>query len=124
MNNTLNNFLVFNIIYQFFFRIWQFFKRWYWNGFFVFWKSLITILSSLDYTFAVKITLRYWAKPLYQDRTIVGYILGFIFRTGRILIGSVIYLLIFIIWLVSLLIWFSILPILIFGSIFGLPLGL
>ncbi len=124
MNNTLNNFLVFNIIYQFFFRIWQFFKRWYWNGFFVFWKTLINALSSLDYTFAVKITFRYWSKPLYQDRTIIGYILGFIFRTGRILIGSAVYLFIFIIWLGLLLIWFSIPLILIFGSIFGLSFSL
>ncbi len=119
-----NNFVILNIIYQFFFRIWQFFKRWYWNGFFSFWKMLINILSSLDYTFAVKITLRYWSKPLYQDRSIIGYVLGFIFRTGRILIGSIIYFIIFLIWLCLLIIWFSIPLILIFGSIFGLSFNI
>lgn len=54
----------------------------------------LNILEVLDRRLALRITLRYLFKPLYQDYTILGYILGFVFRSGRILIASILYLII------------------------------
>ncbi len=120
MTYSLKNVFIIYLINQFFSKIFNFFKGWYFDGFLFFWKKLRNILGAMDYTFAVRITIRNWMKPLYQDRTILGYILGPIFRTARILIGSFIYLIVFLIWLSILAIWFSIPIYLIYGSIFGI----
>lgn len=96
-----------------------FFIHWYKDGFIFLWRKLISFLASLDYIFAVKITFRHWMEPLYQDRTIVGYILGPLFRTFRIVFGSYLYLLLFLVWLAVVLIWVAIPIGLIWGAIFG-----
>jgi hypothetical protein len=49
------------------------------------------VLGALDRTWALKITVRNLFEPLYQDRTILGFILGFIFRIIRAVIGTVVY---------------------------------
>lgn len=66
--------------------------HWYRGGTRVFWDQTIRILGNFDRTLAVLVTLRHLFQPLYQDRTIIGYILGFIFRVLRVFIGVVIYL--------------------------------
>jgi hypothetical protein len=91
----MERFFVFYLLKQAGFRLVQFLKHWYVDGFLYFWRKTFGVLGGLDRSLAVKITARHWLKPLYQDRTIVGYILGFIFRTGRIIFGSLIYAIIF-----------------------------
>lgn len=54
-------------------------------------RYTISLLERLDQVLAVKITARYFLKPLYQDYSALGYILGFIFRSVRLLAGSLIY---------------------------------
>lgn len=68
-----------------------FFRHWYVDGFFVFFHKLIAVISSFDQTFAFKVTLRNLFKPLYQDYTTMGIILGFVFRPLRLLAGGVVY---------------------------------
>ena len=85
------------IINQLFYRIFIFLKHWDVSSFYIFWNFIISFLSKLDRIFAVKISLRYLFHPLYQDYSVIGYILGFIFRLIRIFIGSIIYLLILLI---------------------------
>ncbi|WP_297988485.1 hypothetical protein [uncultured Anoxybacillus sp.] len=58
--------------------------------------------------------MRHWLQPLYQDRTIVGYVLGLFFRSGRILIGGVFYLLVFLIGIAFYLVWALVPPFLLF----------
>jgi hypothetical protein len=98
-------------------RIECFIKDWYPNSFFKFWNFLLNTLKQLDKTFAIKVTIRHWLKPLYQDETIIGYILGFIFRTIRIILAALIYLMIFIIVLSLYLIWAAV-PIFLIIKIF------
>ena len=86
-------------------RIGFFLKNWFFDAFLVFWQRLLKILESLDKVFAIKITFRHWLKPLYQDRTIVGYSLGFIFRTLRIILAGFFYVLIFLIVIFLYLLW-------------------
>jgi len=88
----MNRFSLFYLISSALKRIKIFLKDWYVNSFVAFWDFLLKTLNRLDKTLAIKVTFRHWLEPLYQDRTIVGYILGFIFRTLRIAIAAVIYL--------------------------------
>src|SRR5688572_7799619 len=73
------------------YRIKLFFSDWYLGGFRLVSRTAINTLESLDRTWAVAITFRYIFQPLYQDRTITGRILGFIFRSIRIVIGLALY---------------------------------
>ncbi len=74
--------------------IFGFVRHLYVDGFRVVAGITIEFLSALDGTFAVKINLRFLFTPLYQDRSFIGYVLGFLFRTFRVLIGGAVYLVI------------------------------
>jgi len=76
------------LIYRFFTAVYQFFYDWYVGGFYAFWRRIYVIFKSWDRFIAFRPTLRHWFQPLYQDYTVLGYILGFIFRTGRIIVGG------------------------------------
>ena len=69
-------------------RLWRFVGHWYIHSFMYVFGKLINVLGELDKTFALRITLRNWKKPLYQDYTILGFILGFILRTVRIFVAT------------------------------------
>jgi hypothetical protein len=51
----------------------------------------VSLLELLDKTFALRVTLRHIFEPLYQDRTVLGYVLGFTLRTCRIVLAAIIY---------------------------------
>lgn len=80
------------LLNRFFFRISDFFHHWYIDGSRALLHRFISFFESLDRTFAVRITLRYFWKPLYGDYTIVGHVLGLFFRLSRVLLGSAVYL--------------------------------
>ena len=98
------------IIQRFFFRLTDFFHHWYFHGLRRIGNAFIGFLGQLDETFALKVTLRYFFQPLYKDYTIVGRILGIVFRSGRILIAMVLYFLLALIFLVVVAFW-AILPV-------------
>ncbi|MBI2035233.1 MAG: hypothetical protein HYT12_00945 [Candidatus Liptonbacteria bacterium] len=102
---------------SFFYSIFEFFFHWYVNGFWLGSGWLIDLLERLDRFFAFRVTLRHFGEPLFQDRTIVGYILGFIFRSGRLLIGAIAYFFIFILAIMLYLGWAAILPYVIYRII-------
>ncbi|TSC81657.1 MAG: Uncharacterized protein G01um101419_777 [Parcubacteria group bacterium Gr01-1014_19] len=79
------------LLNQLFYRIYSFLIHWYWGGFQFFSGKTLRILERLDRSLALKVSLRYWLKPLYQDYSFLGHVLGFIFRTGRILAAILIY---------------------------------
>ena len=93
------------LVHRFFYRIYQFLHHWYIGGFMWFVRHTIDLLEALDRFFAFRVTLRYWFKPLYQDYTVIGYLLGFIFRTGRLMFGGILYLLILFIAVLLYVIW-------------------
>jgi hypothetical protein len=100
------------ILTRFFFRLTDFFHHWYVHGLRYLLHQFIDFLSGLDQTFAVKINLRYLTQPLYKDYTIVGRVLGPIFRVLRVIVGGAVYLVLGAIFLAICIIWASI-PILI-----------
>jgi len=93
---------------RFIFRAQEFLRHWYVGGFFYFKRVVFSFLAKLDKFFALKITWRYLFQPLYQDRNPLGYILGFIFRSGRLLVSGFIYLVIIAVAVVLYLVWMAI----------------
>ena len=80
------------LIQRLWFRIYSFFKHWYGDGSRAIWGRFLLTLATADRSFAVKVTLRHFFEPLYKDYSGVGRVVGIIFRSGRIIIGGVVYL--------------------------------
>ncbi|MEK7192229.1 MAG: hypothetical protein AAB646_01810 [Patescibacteria group bacterium] len=106
------------LVHRFFYRIYEFLRHWYVGGFLAVSHQTINFLEKLDRKIALKITWRYLFKPLYQDYTLLGYILGFIFRTLRLVFGGAIYLLIFGIAISLYCVWAAVPPYLIYRIFF------
>lgn len=109
MNNSVFIYLVHRLV----FRVTSFFHHWYIHGGRLIGHKLINVLENLDKTFALRITLTHLFQPLYKDYTIVGRIVGPIFRMGRVIIASLIYFVVIIFFLLIFIFWFSIPPLII-----------
>jgi hypothetical protein len=93
------------LIHRFFYRFFNFFHHWYVDGSRGIARRFVSTLEQLDRSFAVAITFRYFFQPLYKDYTVIGRILGVIFRTVRIIIGVLIYFVIGLFFLAFYLAW-------------------
>lgn len=93
------------LIYSFFLRLFLFFRHWYFAGNRRIVRLAISLLEILDSFFAIKITVRHLFSPLYQDRSVLGYILGIPTRFFLLLVGGSLYLIISIICLAICLLW-------------------
>ena len=80
------------LVERFLYRIKDFFHHWYVDGSRWWGHAFLNILRHTDATLALKITLIHFFEPLYRDYTVIGRILGIIFRTVRVVIGLAIYL--------------------------------
>lgn len=103
----MDDFALGYLIHRFFYRIADFFSHWYVGGSRVIAHRFISTLEELDRTLAVRVTLRYFFQPLYKDYSVIGRILGVVFRTARILIGGVAYLAIALLFLAFYLLWIA-----------------
>ncbi|MCS6789208.1 MAG: hypothetical protein NZ484_01405 [Patescibacteria group bacterium] len=111
------NFSLIYLINRFLFRLYKFLYNWYIKGVRWIFHYYISILESLDYYFAVKTNIIHFFEPLYKDYSIMGRLLGIFFRSFRIVVGSLVYLFISLLFLVFLLIWILV-PIIILILIF------
>jgi hypothetical protein len=93
------------LVARFLYRIKDFFHHWYVDGSRWWGHRFWNILARADRTLAIKITLIHFFEPLYRDYTVIGRVLGIIFRTGRILIGAVVYLVLGMLFLIIYLLW-------------------
>lgn len=101
----------FSLVYlanRFLYRVTAFLRHWYINAIFVISHKTMNILERLDRRLALKITLRNWFRPLYQDYTFIGYVLGITFRTWRVISGAIIYLIVIIAAVAVYFIWAAI----------------
>jgi len=110
------NFALVYLVQRFFYRLFDFFHHWYVDGSRSSFHYFLSVLEVVDRTLAVRITLRHFFEPLYRDYTIIGRILGVIFRSGRLLVGGVIYGLLTIIFLAIYLAWLLIPLFVIYGA--------
>jgi hypothetical protein len=107
----------FAIVYlarRLFYHIQDFFHHWYVDGSHAIGRRFMGMLTTADQSLAVAITLRHFFEPLYKDYSIIGRILGIVFRTFRVLIGGVLYLILAIGFVVVYLIWIAIPAIILF----------
>ena len=98
------------LLHQSYSRIIGFFRHWYVDGLSFIAHQTINALMPLERFFAWRITLKNIFQPLYQDHSIVGHTLGFVFRFIRLAIASVIYALFILVAVVIAFIW-AIIPI-------------
>lgn len=108
------NFALVYLIHRALYRLGDFFHHWYWDGSRHFANQFILFLENLDRTFAVRITLRFLFQPLYKDYSPVGRIMGFIFRSLRVVIGTVLYVFFAAIFFAIYLAWLLAPPVIIF----------
>ena len=107
------------LIQRFFYRIFEFLRHWYVGGFLAAVHQTLNVLERLDRVLALKITLRYIFKPLYQDYSPLGYFLGFIFRGGRLLIGGLVYLVVILIATVLYIGWAAVPIFIVYQGFYG-----
>ena len=91
-----------------FLTIFLFFKHWYVGGFSVVYGKASGIIRNLEKNLAIKINMRFIFRPLYQEYNRYGYVMGFLFRSFRIIIGLLGYLIIMVIAFVLYAIWAAI----------------
>jgi hypothetical protein len=106
----------FSIVYlvqRFFYRIFDFFHHWYVDGSRAIARNFMATIAAADHSLALKVTINHFFEPLYKDYTVIGRILGVVFRTCRIAIGLVAYLFLTAFFAVIYLVWLAI-PFLIF----------
>ena len=89
------------------YRLTDFFHHWYVDGSHVIGHRFLVALEKTDRSLAIKVTVRYFFHPLYKDYTVIGRILGIIFRAVRIIIGLVIYAVIIALFLLFYLAWLA-----------------
>lgn len=75
------------------YRLAEFFRHWYVKSARIYFNFVLDRLERLDYFFAWRITARHLFDPLYRDYSLVGYVLGFFFRSFRLLVASAVYVL-------------------------------
>lgn len=95
------------LLNRLFFRISDFFHHWYLDGSHAILNGFTSTFENMDRTFALRVTLRYFWKPLYGDYSIVGRIFGFFFRSARILLAAAFYLVFAAVMLAAYLVWLA-----------------
>jgi hypothetical protein len=104
---------------RFVFRCVDFFHHWYLDGSRAFVGRFVQLLKDMDQTLAFRLTLKHFFEPLWKDYTVMGRILGFIFRSLRVALAFLIYPIFGLVFIVIYGIWLLVPPLtLIYG--FGL----
>lgn len=105
------------IVRRFFFCIYNFFHHWYVDGSRAIGRRFMAAMTRADQTLAVAITLRHFFEPLYKDYSVVGRIMGIIFRTFRVIIGSAIYVVLAAAFAAVYIVWLAIPAVIIFYAL-------
>ena len=116
----MDDFALGYLLHRFFYRIFTFFRHWYLDGSRSFARAFMATLEYIDRSLAVKITLEHFFEPLYKDYSLIGRILGVIFRSVRVVIGVAVYVIVAIVFLCAYLAWVAVPPALLFFSFWKL----
>jgi hypothetical protein len=108
------DFAIVYLLRRLIYRITDFFHHWYIDGSRAIARRFMATMTAVDQSLAVAITLRHFFEPLYKDYSIIGRILGIVFRTFRVLIGGIFYLFLALIFAVVYLIWIAIPAVILF----------
>lgn len=102
---------------RFWYRIADFFRHWYVTASRAHFANMINRFERIDRFVALRVTARFLFQPLYGDYSVIGYILGFIFRSIRLIAGILIYAVLLVIYLALYLVWIAIPPYVIFRAV-------
>jgi hypothetical protein len=111
------DFSVVYLVRRLWYRFLDFFHHWYIDGSRAIGRRFLATLTTADRSFAVAITLRHFFEPLYKDYSAIGRILGVVFRSVRVAIGAVCYLILALMFAVVYIIWLAIPAITIFYAL-------
>ncbi len=78
---------------------------------------MIGVLRAMDRTLAWKITAQNIFEPLYGDYSVVGRVMGFLFRSARLIVASVVYAVVFAVALAAYLAWLAFPAYLVFKTV-------
>ncbi|MEK7465531.1 MAG: hypothetical protein AAB631_02020 [Patescibacteria group bacterium] len=106
------------LISHFLYHIGEFLRHWYVRGFKMYSGWVVDRLEEVDYYLAWRETARHFFEPLYKDYSILGRLLGIIFRTARLLVGTIVYSVLFAIIVCVYVIWLLIPLYLVFKILF------
>lgn len=107
------------LVWRFIYRFIDAFHHWYVDGSRAIGHRFVETLATADRSLAIKETARHFFQPLYRDYTAVGRVLGVIFRTGRILVGVVVYAVVAVFFALFYLAWLALPAALIFYAATG-----
>lgn len=110
----------FSVVYlarRLLYRFLDFFHHWYVDGSRAIGRRFMATLTAADRSFAVAITLRHFFEPLYKDYSVIGRILGIVFRSVRVAIGAVCYLILAVVFAAVYVIWIAIPAVIIFYAL-------
>jgi len=96
-----------------------FFRHWYHDGALWAWGLLLKILRSLERRLALRVNFFFLLKPLYQEYNIVGFVLGFLFRFFRIVLGGILYFCIGVVVAIFFALWAALPVYLLYNAIRG-----
>lgn len=91
-------------------RIVGFFRHWYRDGSLAFLRAYKRYSRSLEDTVASRAMLHLLFRPLYGDYSVVGRIIGPIFRVGRLLGGATVHLVLAVAFGIVYLAWVALPP--------------
>ncbi len=110
--------MVWYIFYNTFLRVFLFFKHWYIDSWYFTYGRILKFSRFIEKKYSIRINLHFLFEPLYQERNIVGYVLGFLFRLFIIIVSALLHLITFLFWGAIYTIW-ALIPIYIFYRIFN-----
>ncbi len=93
---------------RFFYRIADFLRHWYVKSAYMYYDFVINALRTMDRTLAWGITARNIFEPLFGDYSVVGHIIGFLFRFVRLVGATIVYAVVFAIAIAAYLVWLAI----------------
>lgn len=93
------------LLQRFVYQVYRSLHDWYIGSLISIWHATISVFERMDQVLAFAVNVRHLFEPLYQDETILGRILGLIFRFSRALIGAVVYATLFAFALIIYLLW-------------------
>ena len=96
-----------------------FLKHWYVDGFFFAYHHLARALTRVERLFALKANAYFLFDPLYQERNIVGYVVGFIYRFLRLMCGGIVFFVTLLLGICGYVLWACSLPYIVFRIIYG-----
>jgi hypothetical protein len=109
----MNTFSLFYATEQFFLRILDFFSHWYIGGIGAIRRRMSATFRLLERSLALRLTFKHFFEPLYGDYSLVGRIVGPIFRVLRMFFAAALYLFLFACFLIFALAWALLPPFLI-----------